>query len=56
MSKSNRQAIKLIKANTYTTYQFYGEMDNKNISITDGLKIAILTCFPWRTIKNLFHY
>lgn len=47
MPNNNRKAIKLRKANRYNTYQFYGEMANKNINPKDGLKIAILSCFSW---------
>lgn len=41
------RAIKLKKSYSYTTYQFFGSMNNKNTSLTDGLKIAALTCLRW---------
>jgi len=40
-------AVKLAKTNRYCTYQFYGEMANKNTNLKDGLKYAILTTFEW---------
>lgn len=50
MSKTNDnhpKVIKLKQAKRYNTYQFYAEMDNKNIDLFDGLKIGALTCLSW---------
>ncbi len=47
MANKYSSTVKLRKANRYNTYQLYAEMDNKNISLNDGLKIAALTCFSW---------
>ena len=47
MSNNINKAVKLLKTNRYNTYQFYAEMNNKNINLYDGLKIAALTCFSW---------
>lgn len=46
--KERISAIKLVNStNRYNTYQFYGEMANRNIDVKDGLKIAALTCLSW---------
>lgn len=46
-NNKQKTVVKLRKANRYNTYQFYAEMNNKNINPYDGLKIAALTCFSW---------
>lgn len=47
MNVKKTTAVKLRKSNRYKTYQFYAEMDNKNVNVYDGLKLAALTCFSW---------
>lgn len=47
MANNQKSVVKLRKANRYNTYQFYAEMNNKNIDLYDGLKIAALSCFTW---------
>lgn len=50
--KKNSKVVSLSENKQYTTYQFYGEMDNLNTDVKDGLKLAILYTFEW--LRNRF--
>ena len=48
MTKDNHlRASRLDKSYSFTTYQLFGSMNNKNTSSTDGLKIAAIKCLGW---------
>lgn len=47
MKNIKASPLKLNSGSRYTTYQLYGEMNNKNTKLSDGLKIAALSCFYW---------
>lgn len=46
-TKPNKKHIRLVKPQSYRTYQLYATMASQSTSPADGLKIAALTCLQW---------